>query len=235
MCLSAVRGGLTWLLGIQNEDGGIPTFCRGWNRLAFDRSCPDITAHTLRAFVAWNLDVEPALRSRLQKAQVRGLDYLARTRRDDGAWIPLWFGSQWTRNAENPTYGTAQVVTSLQDMATQGTPNLDEMVGHGRSWLCAAQNPDGGWGGDLGAPSSVEETALAVRALTEPDCEHLLPIRRGVSWLLERIADPPLRPAPIGLYFASLWYSEKSYPLVFSVAALTRVAEMLPTDALGQL
>src|SRR5207248_5744115 len=42
--------GLRWLLDLQNRDGGMPTFCRGWGRLPFDRSGSDLTAHALRAF-----------------------------------------------------------------------------------------------------------------------------------------------------------------------------------------
>ena len=36
-----------WLLAawLQNDDGGWPTFCRGWGRLPFDRSGTDLTAH----------------------------------------------------------------------------------------------------------------------------------------------------------------------------------------------
>ena len=48
----AARAGVRWLLGLQNRDGGIPTFCRGWGQLPFDRSSPDLTAHALRAFAA---------------------------------------------------------------------------------------------------------------------------------------------------------------------------------------
>ncbi|MDP6504909.1 MAG: hypothetical protein QF886_14920, partial [Planctomycetota bacterium] len=37
------------------------------------------------------------------------------------------------------------------------------------------------------------------------------------------IADDRLdEPAPIGFYFAKLWYYEKLYPIIFSIAALTR-------------
>ena len=47
------------------------------------------------------------------------------------------------------------------------------------------------------------------------------PATRGLNWLLERIADGALaRPTPIGFYFAKLWYYERMYPLVFTVAAL---------------
>ncbi|GIX03570.1 MAG: hypothetical protein KatS3mg113_0576 [Planctomycetaceae bacterium] len=45
----AVGMAIAWLLGLQNRDGGWPTFCRGWGALEFDRSAPDITAHVLRA------------------------------------------------------------------------------------------------------------------------------------------------------------------------------------------
>src|SRR5262249_10278184 len=49
----SVAWGLSWLLGLQNRDGGWPTFCRGWGRLPFDRSGCDLTAHALRALHAW--------------------------------------------------------------------------------------------------------------------------------------------------------------------------------------
>ena len=39
-----------WMGGLQNRDGGWPTFCRGWGLLAFDRSGSDLTAHALRAY-----------------------------------------------------------------------------------------------------------------------------------------------------------------------------------------
>src|SRR3989440_1816130 len=50
---SAAEAGVRWLLDLQNSDGGIPTFCRGWTNLPFDRSGPDLTAHALLAFSAW--------------------------------------------------------------------------------------------------------------------------------------------------------------------------------------
>ena len=45
----------------------------------------------------------------------------------------------------------------------------------------------------------------------------------GLMWLVERSETGTLHePAPIGFYFAKLWYYEKLYPLIFSVAALGR-------------
>ena len=53
-----VGKGVEWLLALQNEDGGMPTFCKGWGKLPFDRSSPDISAHSLLAFELW-LDALP--------------------------------------------------------------------------------------------------------------------------------------------------------------------------------
>ena len=49
----AAEAGVRWLLDLQNRDGGMPTFCRGWTGLPFDRSGPELTAHAVRAWCAW--------------------------------------------------------------------------------------------------------------------------------------------------------------------------------------
>src|SRR5262249_50079555 len=41
-----------WVKGLQNRDGGWPTFCRGWGKLPFDRSGTVLTAPSMRAFGA---------------------------------------------------------------------------------------------------------------------------------------------------------------------------------------
>ena len=44
---------------------------------------------------------------------------------------------------------------------------------------------------------------------------------RGAEWLVRNTRGGREFPTkPIGLYFASLWYSDRMYPLVFSVGAL---------------
>ena len=43
----------------------------------------------------------------------------------------------------------------------------------------------------------------------------------GLAWLVEQVEAGGLRePTPIGFYFAKLWYFEKLYPIIFTVAAL---------------
>ena len=49
-------------------------------------------------------------------------------------------------------------------------------------WLAGVQNPDGGWGGGSGAPSTTEETALAVEALA--GTEYVSATDLGVAWLV---------------------------------------------------
>ena len=77
--------------------------------------------------------------------------------------------------------------------------------------------------------SSVEETALAVEALLAAcprNATEGVPysaVARGLAWLIDRVeAGQHRQPAPIGFYFAKLWYYERLYPLTFTVAALGR-------------
>ena len=51
--VAEVGAGIDWLIDLQNKDGGMPTFCRGWGKLPFDRSTPDITAHAILAMSLW--------------------------------------------------------------------------------------------------------------------------------------------------------------------------------------
>jgi squalene-hopene/tetraprenyl-beta-curcumene cyclase len=208
-----------WLLGLQNFDGGIPTFCRGWGALPFDRSAPDLTAHALRAWHAWAQHISTALQSKVARAMQRARKFLVKSQRADGSWLPLWFGNQDAPDDENPTYGTAQVVLALRAAAAPASCS-DPALEAGIRWLIAAQNSDGGWSGVRGAPSSVEETALAVEALAGL-AEADEAVAAGTQWLVERVASGAFRePAPIGFYFAKLWYFERLYPLIFTVSAL---------------
>ena len=218
----AAAEGIKWLLNIQNRDGGIPTFCKGWGKLPFDKSCPDITAHALRAFVTWRDELNTALQIRIDKAITAGIRYLAQLQRPDGTWLPLWFGNQWAKNEENPIYGTAQVLMALQHERLSELPAVNALIEKGKQWLLSAQNLDGGWGTTFDKQSTIEETALALNALAGND--DVETVSRGAQWLLNQTdGKNELPAAPIGLYFASLWYYEKLYPLIFTVSALESV------------
>jgi len=238
----AAKAGISWLLDLQNGDGGWPTFCRGWGHLPFDRSSADISAHALRALAAWKKDFHSAsfatagereaYTRRMDVATRRGLRFLGRAQRSDGAWIPLWFGNQHALEDENPTYGTTRVLTAYRILNLIET----EAARRGFHWLIRAQGDDGGWGGAPQTPSSVEETALAVDALL--GCGDVAgskqAIERGIRWLVERVEDGGfVDTSPIGFYFAKLWYFEQLYPVIFITGALGRALQLTLTDERG--
>jgi squalene-hopene/tetraprenyl-beta-curcumene cyclase len=215
----ALTEGLDWLRGLQNRNGGWPTFCRGWGNLPFDRSGSDLTAHALRALRHWqNGDQE------IDRMFERGLAYLAREQRSDGSWLPLWFGNQHAPDDVNPTYGTSKVLAAYRDLEELASAPAQR----GLAWLVTNQNDDGGWGGCKDTPSSVEETALTVEVLLDGGPREQEAAQRGLAWLIERVESGGLaEPTPIGFYFAKLWYFEKLYPIIFAVAALGRACRKL--------
>jgi squalene-hopene/tetraprenyl-beta-curcumene cyclase len=225
----AAAAGLDWLANLANRDGGMPTFCRGWGRLPFDTSCPDITAHAIRAAECWSpvahaadgLSPHEAASRRRMLASARR--YLMNAQAADGSWCPLWFGNEHHAAQANPTYGTARVVLATLDP-------------RGAEWLLACMGADGGVGGGPRLTPTIEETALTVEALARVAAESrdatlrsraTNAVATGVAWLMEHTAAGTHFPAaPIGLYFAKLWYDEELYPLAFTVAALERVAKL---------
>ena len=222
--IESIEMSANWLLSLQNRDGGWPTFCRGWGTLPFDRSSQDITAHVLRALMAAGAAL-PEIADQSEKPIDRGFEFLRRRQRDDGAWVPLWFGNQRVAGDENPVYGTARVLAAWW---AAGRENEESAI-RAREWLAAAQNPDGGWGGDVDTISSVEETALSVEALlgrqrgTSSAIIGQKQAVDGVEWLIGRVETGTwIKSEPIGFYFARLWYFEKLYPLIFTVSALRR-------------
>ncbi len=227
----AAAEGCRWLLDLQNRDGGIPTFCRGWNRLPFDRSAPDLTAHALLAWRAWRNEMPASIRRRIERAAGRAVRYLHHTQDADGAWTPLWFGNQHCPGQTNRVYGTARVVLALARLAGERAATA---ATRGGRFLLAAQRQDGGFSGDVcDAPPSVEETAVATEALArladampaEPSARFGAAARAGADWLARRTdAGRSFPAAPIGLYFARLWYAEDLYPMLFTTAALTALA-----------
>jgi len=244
--LVAATAGCRWLLGLQNADGGVPTFCRGWGRLPFDRSCHDLTAHALLAWEDWLADLPDELRPPTEAGIARAVRFLIRSQGRAGQWTPLWFGNQDAPGQANPVYGTARVLGALsrlaQDPADRADPpwrrDLAEPIRRGAEYLLGCQEPDGGFGGAPGVAASIEETALAVDALAglltttggeaTPEKRLRPAVTAGANWLIARTRGGRDFPAaPIGLYFAKLWYFERLYPLIFTVAALTAARRAL--------
>jgi len=238
--IEAVKAAVEWLLDIQNKNGGIPTFCKGWNKLPFDRSTADITAHAITAMKLW-LDFLPDSIQRLVRAAIKkALGYLRKTQQDNGSWLPLWFGNQFESQQQNPVYGTAKVLISLSRFINTDSNISERMFSKAVKWLLEAQNHDGGWGASKSIIPSIEETSLAIDALAcfinqlamhpEFKCESLFNIEqiqfailKGTAWLIKKIDNSAIAAAPIGLYFARLWYYEELYPVIFTLSAMEKM------------
>ena len=129
---------------------------------------------------------------------MRGVSFLQKTQRQNGSWVPLWFGNQFAENDENPVYGTSRVLMAYRDLGLLDAPEAQKAA----AWLASVQEPEPeklsaldarpstprGWGGDAGIEPSVEETALAAEVLLE------FPAWRnnafdGISWLIDRVID----------------------------------------------
>jgi len=249
------RRGVEWLLNIQNDDGGWPTFRRGWNALPADRSASDVTAHAIRALAIWQniWKGEPSSTgrstppvatpfARISTSMLRGVAYLEQEQRNDGSFVPLWFGNQHHPEGHNLVYGTARVLMMCAELG-----RLDsDMAERAARWLIGVQHANGGWGPPRSSPAtslsniyrsnssraedalasfcSVEETSLALEALlplADSNQLYARAVQNGLVWLVEAVEQGRLRqPATIGFYFAKLWYHERLYPLVFATSAL---------------
>ena len=225
-----VSAGCNWLFDLQNSDGGFPTFSRGWGKLPFDQSCSDLTGHSLLAMskvdAEFNSVMTSKQHSRFKKSFVSAIIYLEKHQDKSGFWLPLWFGNQHTADHTNQVYGTARVVLYLNEsldtpLGLEYVVILKLMIERGCHYLASVQNQDGSWGGAATIQGSIEETSLAVTALIrngfQDECIS------GISWLAEKTKSDGLVASPIGLYFASLWYSEELYPLTAYLECLSAI------------
>ncbi len=134
---------------------------------------------------------------------------------------------------DNPVYGTAKVLAAFRDFGRLDCP----AARRGLDWLASSVHDDGSFGGmcqpDLAASTQtdhVEQTALAVEALLScgRSAEHQAAGRQGLKWLVDAVeANQHQQAAPIGFYFAKLWYYEKLYPLIWTVTALGQATRQL--------
>lgn len=228
-----ILAGCNWLFGLQNSDGGFPTFSKGWGKLPFDQSCADLTGHALLAMAkahdVFSASMNSAQHRRFKKSYTTAVRYLKKYQHDSGCWLPLWFGNQHTEGHVNPVYGTARVLSYLNDtlktaLGREYEVILKLMIRQGCEYLISVQNGDGSWGGAKAIMGSIEETSLAINALIVNG--YLGECSLGLQWLKAKIASDGMVAAPIGLYFASLWYDEQLYPLTAAVECLSAAIDI---------
>jgi squalene-hopene/tetraprenyl-beta-curcumene cyclase len=225
----AARRGVSWLLGMQNSDGGWAAFDRDINRevltkvpfadhnAMLDPSCPDITARALEALGHYG--------HRPGDPQVdRALRFLARTQEPHGGWPGRW--------GVNYVYGTWQVLAGLRSI---GFDMLEPMVRRAVDWLKQVQQPCGGWGESCasyddpslagqGTPTA-SQTAWALLGLIAAGEAHSPEVRAGAQYLLETQGPDGAWPeGPFtGTGFPRVFYLKYHlYPVYFPLMALAR-------------
>jgi squalene-hopene/tetraprenyl-beta-curcumene cyclase len=187
---AAVRRGLAWMLGMQNDDGGWASFDRGndkrWltevpfadHNAMIDPSTADITGRVLESlshFPEFTVS-HPVV--------ARALAFLRRAQETDGAWYGRW--------GVNYIYGTWQVLRGARCI---GEDPEAPYVRRAARWLEEHQNADGGWGESVASyddpsrrgagPSTPSQTAWALMGLFAAGGLDGAAVRRGVRWLLE--------------------------------------------------
>lgn len=227
-CCKEVEDGLEWLMWLQNNDGGMPTFCKGWGKLPFDRSTPDITAHAMLAMGLWLPSLSGKLHDDVQKSYNRMLRWMQKetltnasqpsTADSPQPWVPLWFGDQDAEDEKAPVYGTATAIDYLMSSKqTEGMKLAESQV----DFLINCQNDDGGWGGNKGVHSKVTYTSRVLGALAHFPDKYEPVKQKGWNYLYDRFKAGTLYDnEPIGLYFSRLWYSEELYNVTFLLNAL---------------
>jgi squalene-hopene/tetraprenyl-beta-curcumene cyclase len=145
----------------------------------------------------------------------------------------LWFGSQYTSDNKNPVFSTARIISYLSRLNEKNFSPLAESVDKAAWFILNNQNSTGSWGPKKNKPHSIEETAQSITALAlvtkktnDPQLIQKIPpaLQNAVEFLQKKQDEKTLlKPAPIGLYFAKLWYSEKLYPLIFLTEALANL------------
>ena len=211
------KAAVEWLMKLQNKNGGMPTFCQGWGTLPFDQSCVDISAHALRAFEACRSYVDDELSEKMDRSIQRMITYLDKQQDEDGSFIPLWFGNQNVKDHKNYVLGTARVLQGLQSVS--GAANTRRRAAH---FLWTQQHDDGSWGASSDGKGTMEETGIVLEALSgelDLDPRRMKSLQKAAHYLCCQL-ELPIEAKPIGLYFASLWYSESMYPLCFALAGL---------------
>ena len=218
-----IENGLRWLMQLQNNDGGMPTFCKGWGKLPFDRSTPDITAHAILAMGLWLPCLEGQLKTDVQKSLDKMLAWMEDTIENDNGneasgWVPLWFGDQDATDEKAPVYGTA---TAIDYLMSAHHPAATKLAQSQIDFIIRTQNDDGGWGGNKDVKSKVTFTSRALAALAHFPDKYEDAKNRGWEYLYKRHKEGTLyEREPIGLYFSRLWYSEELYNVLFLLNAL---------------
>jgi squalene-hopene/tetraprenyl-beta-curcumene cyclase len=225
----AVHRGTTWLLAMQNRDGGWAAFDADIDNevltkvpfadhnAMLDPSCADITARIIELLGTLGYRTD-------NLAIARALEYLWRTQEPEGCWYGRW--------GVNYIYGTWQV---LQGLKAIGFPMNHPRLAKAADWLESVQQSCGGWGETCrsyddpglkgtGTPTA-SQTAWATLGLIAAGRGAGEVVRRGIQFLIDtQVADGSWDEAPFtGTGFPKVFYLKYHlYRVYFPLMAICR-------------
>jgi squalene-hopene/tetraprenyl-beta-curcumene cyclase len=229
---AAAQRAKSWLVGMQNRDGGFAAFDRDIDRqlltkvpfadhnAMLDPSCPDITARVLEALGAHG--------HRVGETNIdRAVAFIERTQDPRGCWPGRW--------GVNYLYGTWQVLVGLREI---GYDMTSPMIRRAVEWLESVQQPGGGWGespasyddpaqAGIGMPTA-SQTAWALLALMAAGEAQGAAVEAGIDYLLatQQPNGEWLEEPFTGTGFPKVFYLKYHYyRLYFPLLALGRYAQ----------
>ncbi len=224
----AIRRGITWMLSMQNRDGGWGAFdrdndCAILTQVPFadhnamiDPSTEDVTARVIECLgrFGWNAS-HPIVR--------RALAYLQREQYPDGSWYGRW--------GVNFVYGTSGVLRALEALGLASRDDAQLAA----QWLRSVQNPDGGFGETCASyddeamkgkgPSTPSQTAwglIGLLAAAEPNDKAILGAIRYLA-LHQKDDGEWMESATTGTGFPTVFHLKYHlYRIYFPLYALAR-------------
>ncbi len=192
----AIQRGLTWLLGMQSNNGGWGAFDKdNTSRIAvklpffdfgevIDPPSVDVTAHVLEALAECAKLNDPTIQKQVSSA----VKYILREQEKDSPWFGRW--------GINYIYGTGAVLPALQAI---GYDMTDPKIQSAADWIESKQNHDGGWGetpASYAVPdlrghgvSCASQTAWALISLIACGRSNSKSARLGIQYLLNTQAE----------------------------------------------
>lgn len=187
----SIRKGISWLLSMQNKDGGWGAFDKNQtltlvNEIPFadhgaclDPSTPDITGRMIELFAIQGMTPN-------DKPMERALEFIYKTQEPFGGWFGRW--------GINYLYGTWCVLTGLSELGWNANGFV---IKKAVSWLKGVQFPDGGYGESPESynrktfvkwkESVPSQTAWALMGLVAAGEAKSKEAQRAANFLMERI------------------------------------------------